>query len=214
MENILSYSIFTHCNKCGNRECNCQMKVMIGDCEYIAGGWIQCAYDTNAATGNYKYTNNIICGFDIIEHIMKTSKKLSNNNLLKKAVLMVIPILKNYENLLLEQLKIKSSIFLPKITSLDLKEFANSDIQQIDPDTIEFIYNSLLHFLEKKQNIKYNSTSILITIYPEIPNIQVSNKDHKAIAKLEESMMPYIIQIEQAQIALIKLLNDIVESDK
>ena len=186
------------------------MKVIINKCEYVVGGWVQCAYDTLNILDEFNYKNDIICGFDIIEHIMKTSKKLSNNNLLKQAVMAIISIIKEYENSLSEQLKLKSIIFLPKITSSDLKEFANSDIQQIDPDTIQFIYNSLVHFLEKKQNIKYKNQ--LITTYPKIPNTQVSNKDHKAIAELEESMMPYILQIEQAQIALIILLNDIAET--
>ena len=96
------------------------------------------------------------------------------------------------------------STLLPNITSAELFEFAESEIQQNDPFTLEEIYNDLIQLAKiLKIKIKKKPLVSIKKITPSIINVS----DIEAINNLEKKTIPYMKKIEQNQIILINLLN-------
>jgi hypothetical protein len=179
--------------------------VITGGLEYVMDGWLECECNKRDAERKYAQMNHynqpVIDNYDVIISIIGGAKKMTNKNLLKEAVIKVANILKDYE---LDLGSLNSTKLLPNVTSAELFEFAESEIQQNDPSTLEEIYNDLIH-LAKFLKIKIKKKPLILI--KKITTTTIPTSDIQAITNLEKKMIPYMKKIEQNQIILINLLN-------
>ena len=191
--------------------CGCTSTIIHGGLEYVVGGWFECEYNKRNAERKYSnklhYDNHAIDEYDVIISIIGGSKKITNKNLLKESALHAAKFFKKYENNNLFLQNIYETKLIPKISSDDLIAFAESEIQQNDPDTIVEIYNSVIH-LANFLKIKIKKIP-LIKIPKLLASSPIDVKNLQAVMKLEKKMLPYIKKIEQNQIILINLFNNL-----
>ena len=210
MENILNYTKCSACNQykggCACGGCSvcgvvggCGCKVIMGGLEYVTRGWVECECDKRRAERKYSkidhYEKTPIDEYDVVLSVMGGSKKIMNKNLLKEAALKVVKFLKKYEN--------NNLLLIPKITSDELEDFANSEIQQNDPKTLKEVYKSILHlatFLKVKNLPKLDKN---LFKFPKITHL-IANTNEQ-LNQLEKNMLPYMQKLEQVQNQLIKL---------
>ena len=204
------------CPSCSGVNCVCDTMVVSGGYQYVVVGWAECTCNIREAERKYitkkYYDLDTISDLDVIFSVMEDSKKLSAN-LLKEKALEVANHLKQYE-ILIQHNKNTKTIYIPRITSLQLEEFANSSIQQNDAETLEYMYSDIAHLwgvIQNNNQLKPNNNqlkldNIKVENYPKLSNTQVLSNDKEEITKLEKDTLPYMIKLEQAQISIINLL--------